>query len=460
LDVQVKHLEGHTAQVTIALETDKTQASKQKAARTLAKQIRIPGFRPGKAPYNVVLKTLGEETILQQAVEDMGDNVYKEALEQSEIEPGGVASLSDYREENGQILMVFDIPKQAEVDLGAYRDVRATLEPEAVTDEQVDDALQTLREENAVSEAVDREARLGDEVQMALHVKWWHDAAHHDHPEGEEHDHDHPEGEAAGHFHDLVNEAEATVVLHETGSKQELFPGFSEQVLGLKAGDEKTFSLRLPEDFENEDLAGQEVTGEIKIAEVRSRTLPELNDTFAETASKGEAPTLLELRVKTRQDLETAAEQQAKNKLFNHIMEEVIEAAQVQYHESLVQEYTDDILQQMNQMLQQQAGMQLQDYLRVSGKTLADLREEQREEVVKRIKRDLVMNELVRREALKVEASDIDTQITEAVAQFGEQAERFRRFYDTPEMRLQIASGLLSERLMERMIDIALGKIE
>jgi trigger factor len=155
VDVQVEHLDGHIARLTVTVESEKTQASKKKAAQKLAKELRIPGFRPGKAPYDIVLARFGQGAILQEAVDSIGNEVYRTALEDSKINPAAAGEIEEVKEDEGKLVLVFTVPKDVEVDLKEYRSLRGELLVEEVTDEMVKQALESLRESRAVIEDVD-----------------------------------------------------------------------------------------------------------------------------------------------------------------------------------------------------------------------------------------------------------------------------------------------------------------
>ncbi|MBZ0310493.1 MAG: trigger factor, partial [Anaerolineae bacterium] len=177
MNVQVEHLEKHLARITVLVDPAETTTAKQKAAKRLAKKVRLPGFRPGKAPYNVVVRMMGEDAILEEAMEDIGNDIYAKALEESKVEPAAPGSFEEFKEEEGQLKLVFTVPKLPEVDLKDYRSQRFDLEPEEVTDENVSKALESIQENLAVVEDVDRPAKVGDEVELDLTVTFWHDDA-------------------------------------------------------------------------------------------------------------------------------------------------------------------------------------------------------------------------------------------------------------------------------------------
>jgi trigger factor len=502
LDIKVEHQEGHSAQITVQVEPEQTQASKQKAARKLAQKLRIPGFRPGKAPYNVIVQMVGNDAILEEAMEDIGNSVYSAALAESQIEPAAPGAITDIKEEDGKLHITFNVPKAPEVEVGDYRAIREALEVEPVTDDVLNKALETLLESRAVIEDVQRAAKLGDEVELDLKVTWWHEGDHdhdhgheedendeagelevsdevaeaaeeeasaeeeaahdheHDHEHHHEHDHEHTHDHEHdhGHEHVLIDDRNAKVVMRPEADERDMLPGFSAQVMGLSVGEEKTFELELPEDFEDESLRGQTVDVELKVSAVRSRTLPEMNDTFAASATNGEQQTLLELRVKTREDLEKASREVAESNLFDKVFKQIMENASFQYHEVTVRAYATLLLRNLDAMLRERLNMGLRDYLRIMNQTEDQLIADRREDALQQMKRDLVLSKLTAQEQLSVTDEAIDAEIDRVVASFGEQAAQFRHLVDTPEGREDIASRLMSSALVKRVVDISTGQ--
>jgi len=162
LNIQTEHLENHTARLTVEVDEQRLERAMVRAAREIAKKGRIPGFRPGKAPLNVVMNLYGRDYVLSEALEDLGNDIYREALEQAQIDPYAPGSLENIDQEGRQLTFV--VPLRPTVELGDYRAIRETHEVEEVDDQMVSDALENLREEQAELEPVDRPAEMGDRV--------------------------------------------------------------------------------------------------------------------------------------------------------------------------------------------------------------------------------------------------------------------------------------------------------
>jgi trigger factor len=274
----------------------------------------------------------------------------------------------------------------------------------------------------------------------------------------EDDDDEDDDDDSHGHEHVLIDDEHTKIVLRESGDERDIFPGFSEQVLGMRNGEEKEFFLTLPDDFQDESLRGQTIEVEVEVEHVRSRTLPDLNDTFAAGATSGKFSTLLELRMDVRKNLEETARKNAEAKLFDEIMKQVVEQAEIQYHDATVETYVDRIVQNVDANLRRQMNLGLQDYLRLTSQNEADFRSQYQEAAVDSIKRDYVMMKLFEAENIHVNQDEIAAEVERVVEQFGEQSAKFRRLIDTEIGRREIAERQLNDKMVKRIVAIALGE--
>jgi trigger factor len=205
LNVQTELLENHTARLTVTIEPDQMEQAKQKAAQKLSKRFRIPGFRPGKAPYKKVLSYVGEAAVLEEALESLGDNIYKTALTESAVKPYGPGSLEEFKD--NPATFVFSVPLQPEVELNDYRSVRVDYKPGELTDEEFERGMKDIQQREALVEESHQPAIKGNRVTVDIHSQFTDGAEppeprasshHHDH----EHDHDHEHGDEHDHEHD------------------------------------------------------------------------------------------------------------------------------------------------------------------------------------------------------------------------------------------------------------------
>jgi len=451
VDVQIEHVaERHVALLTIKLDPAQTDPAKQKAAKRLAQKVRIPGFRPNKVPYSMVVKSVGEQAILEEAAEDIANTVYNQALDQSQVEAAAMGQIVSITEVDGQVNLVLEVPKAPEIDLKDYRKVRGELVVQPVTDETLKLAMDTLLEQHAVVETVQRPLKIGDEFLGDLRITWWHaESATEENPK--------PTG---GHEHTLFNMENDTFILRDD-PKRDLFPGFSQTLVGLSAGDEKEYPFTLPDDLDDEHVRGQTAQVKVKVTAVHSRTQPILNDDFAARASDGKFPSLLELRMDMRQKLEENSQAEARRQLFGKLLTDILQQTETRYHRSLLQQRTLKALEALNQDLLQNANMSLNDYLKVTGRSFEEVANNTMYRVMQDLHSELVFMEILRREGISVSEEAIEAEIDKAVQRFGddEQSQIFRDMMrQNPETRGEIATKLLQEALVERIIQIGLGQ--
>lgn len=486
LNVQTEHLENHTARITAEVDAEQINQVMRQAARQIAKQARIPGFRPGKAPFNVIVTMFGYDYVLGEALDKVGNDLYREALEKSGIEPYAAGSLEEVKEGGQKI--VFVVPKQPTVELGDYRAVRVEHEPIEVTDEMLDRALERMREDEALVEDVDRPARYGDQV-MLSHVEVRlvpldkdDEAAEDELDKGDEEDEDQggDEDDEAEEIEEqddedddededesdddddlvtLFHEHNHKYILYEDPEKEELFPGFAAELVDAVAGNELVFFLDVPEDDEDDQIAGRKLECEAHVEQVHSRIVPEWTDDLAKRISDGESETLLELRIKTRKSLEETAENMTNRDVALKALDEITKTSTIKYPDELVQDYITDFVKSLEQNIRRQ-GLKLEDWLRITHQTQDDLREQYRQAAVARAERALVLSEFVRQEHLTVSADEIDSEIDQLSKAFGsdEQAEQFKQFFASDQSRFNIQNDLLTDRAMVQLAGIAKGE--
>ena len=484
MNIQTERLENHNARFTVTLEPSQLEQAKQQSARKLSQKYNIPGFRKGKAPYNIVQRFFGEPAILEDAIEILGNDVYKQALDQSGIAPYAPGQLENF-EADPQPTFTFLVPMQPTVNLGDYRSLRKEYTEPVVEDAQVDKALRQIQEDQALYEESSKPVEMGNRVTMELYGKIVgeeddeaesSEAEHtheHEHAEGEDHDHDHEhtEGEEHDHDHDhehghdhglggneFIHEHDAVMVLRD--ENEEPIPGFRKAVLGMAVDEERTFDLTYPEDEkEYEEYAGKEAQFKVKIKKIENVTLPSMNDDLAaRVTEKEEKPlTLLELRMRTRENLQESMKQQAKSTFAGEALDAMVDGATIAFPEEMIEDQTENYLERLDQDFRRQ-GLTLEDYMRIANKQRDDLKKDYREIAIKNLKRALVLREIRQIEGIDVSEEAINAEIDKMLVQFGEQAASLRGMLDTPQMRENIKNDLMEQGTLDRVVAIAKGE--
>ncbi|MDH7486362.1 MAG: trigger factor [Anaerolineae bacterium] len=411
--------------LTVEVEEERTQRALQQAAHRLSKRIRIPGFRPGKAPYPIVLRTVGEDHLRAEAFKAIGQQLYEEALKEAGIEAYAQGMLEDVQW--GPLTFKVTVPLPPRVELGDYRALRVAPDPVIVLDEEVDEALQQWRERYAEWVPVERAAAYGDMLVMDIvgHV-------------GEQ---------------EILNHQNWEWVLREESSGS--LPGFDAALAGLKAGDSRSFDLTYAE---GSSRAGQTAHFEVAVHSVKARELPPLDDEFAQTVGE-EYETLDALRESIRGKLR--AQREAESNYESKALDALVAQARIEFPPLMVEEELDDLLEEHDRVLRQQQGLPLDDYLRLMHKSKEEYRQEQRPLAEQRLRRRLALSEFIEQEGLAVTEEEVDEEIERRVAaQPEERAERARGLFASPNGRQMLRNDLLTRKALLRLLTIARGEFE
>jgi trigger factor len=432
LKIERQDLEDRQIQLTVEMDDDRLERAMRSAAKRLGKNSKIAGFRPGKAPYDVLLRRFGEDVIFEETLENLGQEAYREALEKSEIDPFAPGTLDEVVSRQ-PLTLRYTVPLAPEVDLGSYRDLRVPYDEPTIEDEAVDQVMENLRERQALIEPVERPAELGDVVVVDV-------AATISNDEEEE---------------TLLDDKGVSILVDEETNWP--FPGIAEFLIGLEGDDEKSFEYTFPEDYKNESMRSQQATFEIRCLEVKSRFVPEWSDDLAK--SIGDYESLLDLRINVRKDLNDEAIRLAETNYGREIVDKVVEGASVAYPPILLQQEISDMLRELEDRLRMQ-NLSLEDYLKIEDKTEEEIIEEITPSAKERLRRGLVLSELVSIENIEVNDADVDAEIDRYMERFEDKSEQTRKILDNPESRHRIALDLLSDKAIKRLIAIASGEAE
>jgi trigger factor len=427
LKVTTESLESRQLSMVIEIDEEQTQQAMRRAARQISRQVNFPGFRKGKAPYELVLQRYGEDTIRREAADVLVEDAYNDALDQQEIEPYAAGMLENI--ELDPITFTFTIPLSPMVDLGDYRGYRLKAPKVRVYKKDVQEALQEVRRQNAVLEQVDRPAELEDGIVASLVGVT---------ADGEE-----------------IFQGDDLHFLLEAGSTDPA-PGFAEEIVGMEVGEERSFTLTLGDDFAREDLRGQEVEFTVNLTEVYNSTLPKLDDDLARTVGNFDSIKALEKHIKDQ--LRQAEQQKVDETYANQVLEAIIDQAEVEYPPLILERELDSMIQEVEQTIKRQAKLSLEDYLRFQGKTVEELREDFTPDAQTRLKRGLVLSEVVKTEQLEVDAGEIDAQIEAISAPWGVRANEIRESLNSEQGQATVRSRVLSGKAVQRLVAIAKGE--
>ena len=371
--------ENHEAKLVVEIDTEKMEQYKKRAARRISERGKIAGFRPGKAPYHMVVQNYGEQAIIEQAIDFLVDAEYSNILKEADVNPGAAGSLESIDSLEPPKL-TFRVPLAPEVDLGDYLSIRMPYEWSEPSEEDVNKALEDMRQMYATTENVEREIQEGDYVLVDVKSET-------------------PE---------VNREGFAAFVRKEERDTEWPYNGFAKELVGLKPGDSKTIKHSFPEDWDVEELKGKEVEMEVTVKTVRAVSLPELDDELAKTTGAGE--TLDELKEAVKKDVEARSKAEYDDKYFVDLIEKIKESATFKYHQHSLDHEGEHVLEDLSNRLAQQ-GMDLDTYFKVRNTTREKFIEEEVNPVAKkRFERSLILDEIVRKEKLEVSNASLDAE--------------------------------------------------
>lgn len=469
LKIQTEQDEQRQLKMTIEVPEERVQQQMRRTARKLAREINLPGFRRGKAPYNVIVSRVGRDTLRAEAIEEMIQPVFEEALDEVEPEIYAQANFDDMELE--PFVLTFTIPLTPEVTLGDYRSLRKDIEPATVTDEALEDALERVRTRHQVLEEVSRPAEAGDLVTIS--GKGELISAPDDEEEAPE-EIEEPETADETDADEALSEEEADEILAEANQSvifneerldvimdsEKAFAGtdFVDNVIGMSTGEEKTFTITFPEDFEDEELARKEAEFTISVLNVQSRDVPELTDELAK--EEGDYETVEDLKEALQEQLLEQAEAEAKNELIEDMIDDLLEDATIVYPPAAVEQEIDDMIENYkNQALR--SGWQWEDFLKLQGLQEEDIREDFRDAAAERLSRQLALRQFIFDEKLRIQEEDVEAMIDERVGMFGdnqELADSMRDYYRSGPGFDMLSSEVLMDKAYERMKAILSGE--
>jgi trigger factor len=410
--------------VELRIEAPATQVDKavSDALRRLGGRVRIPGFRPGKAPAQIVERVIGWDAVKQEAVDALLPDLYSRALEQEKIEPVSEPEVQLGDLERGQpFSFTATVTVLPEVELGNYaEELRVPEEKTEITDERVDEVIEELRRRHAdLVRVEDRPVLHGDVLRATLTMR--------------------RDGELIG-----GEQEERDVEV----DRERLLPGLADALIGMNAGDQKSTQLTLPEDFSREELRGATVDVDVTVSEIRERHLPPLDDSLAVLDEHG--TTLEELRSHYRDRLREVAEREDEDRFESAVLEALRERVGIDVPEALVDREIDNQLTEMSMQLAQ-AGLQLERFLEYSGQTVAQLRGERREGAVARVKLDLALQALAGAEGVEIDEADVEREEKRLATGRKLSADQRRRLHRS------VHHDLLLRGAARRAVEIARG---
>ena len=424
--VTTEQLEDCLANVTIEVDDETMKPGLERAARKAASRFNIPGFRKGRAPYDVVQRLVGDDYLYQEAIEEMGPALVERALKEQEI--GAYSSPQLTKVETKPVRLTVSVPLEPKVQLGDYRSLHIERPPAEVSEEDVQKALENLRRSRATREPLDRPLQVGDLVTGRLHVQ----------VEGDE--------EAAKPGEDTTFRVPA---------QGEGLPGLSEHLVGANAGDVIEFATTVAGDSEESARKPADVTIEVHKAE--EEILPELNDEFAVMA--GDYDDLAALTRELRQRLEGEAERRAEAELQRRALDALLEVANIKYPAAAVEIEMDRLVANIEQQLQSQR-ISLEAYLKSAKVTKEEFRGRQRGSAERSLRDSLALREFITAEGIQVSNEEMRARTDRAATSLAMGDRDMQGYLRSSQFQARMGGSMLLNRGMRRLISIVTGEPE
>lgn len=428
----VEKLEKHRVVLEIEVEPPVFEQAVQKVYHKLARQLVVPGFRRGKVPRRLLENYLGRGALYNEALEVVLPEAYTEAVRQAQIEPATPPELELVCFEEGKPLVFkATVAVKPEVRLGPYKEIEIEKEEVEISEKEVETYLEFQRERHAklvtVTEGV---VEKGDVVTIDC-----------------EEEIEKEEG--------LLDRKKESGVL-EIGEKT-LFPAFEEELLGLSVGAEKEFVIHYPPDYIDEEVAGREVRYKVKIKELKKRELAPLDDEFAKDVSEFE--TLAELKEDIRNKLETIAAARGETLFKRRVKEKVVEGAEVEVPEAMVNERLEIYLASLKKDLEQRK-LSWEQFLEARQQTETEYNEEARREIETEIREELVLEEIAKKEQITVTEEEIKAEAARLTGQEQkeEPGEGTKKFLENRVLRRKVEDFLVAQAKVKRKEEISVEK--
>jgi trigger factor len=440
LKVSTEPKENRQLEMIIEVDQERVDQELRKAARKIAGQIRIPGFRQGRAPYDIVVRNVGLGALFEEFVDELGQDLYRDAIEQENIEPYAIASLDNI--DMDPLRYTLTIPLAPEVKLGEYRSLRVEETPAEVGEEEVQARIDELLEEQAGYEVVDRPSEYGD--LMSIDVR-------------------------AVVLDEEGNETEE-IVLDETDwditpdEENPMEPaGFDEQLVGMQPDEEKTFDIAWPEDSPSM-YSGKNVRFQVTVHQIQTYQRPELTDEVAQ--SMGEYESAEALVESIRETLREEKSEETESAYLEEVLEKLVEISELDYPPAAVELQIDQMIRNTDMQLRRMGLQGMEQYLQMIGQTIEEHRESQREQAEKFLRRNLIIAEVTEAEQLKVGDQEFDerlsTMLGEETEEATEEQKKSRRelmdLMRSGPNRQSMEDQILYEKTIERILAIARGE--
>jgi trigger factor len=402
------------------IEAKKFDEAIMKVYQKSARYFNIPGFRKGKAPFNIVERMYGDEIFYEDAFNELVPSIYEKEIEDNKIEAVSKPEINIVKMKKGEDLVFTALVQtKPEVKLGKYKGIELKKVEYPVTDEDVEHELAHVQEHNArIITVEDRPVQ--DKDIAVIDFQGFVDGKAFEGGKAEKHE-------------------------LEIGSKT-FIPGFEDQVIGMKVGEEKDINVKFPEDYFSKDLAGKDATFKVKLHEIKEKQLPALDDEFAKDVS--EFDTLKDYKTSIKEKKQAQNDDKAKHETENLAIEAVSNETKIDIPSGMIETEIDAMIRDLEQQLSYQ-GINLDQYLKIMNKTRKEIEENYKEQAEKNVKSRLILEAIIKEEKIESTDEEINAKIKEMATNYGRKEEELSK---NEALKEYIANTIKTEKAIELII--------
>ena len=423
MKVTTEQMENCQVNLTVEVEPDELDESLNSAYRRLVSRVSIPGFRKGKATRAILEQHVGKGTLLEEALDKLIPRLYLEAVEQEKIEPIDEPRMEI--EKMDPVVFKAVVPLKPEVELGDYHSMRLDSTPAEIGEKEVAEALERIREGQAVWNPVDRPVAFGDLITADF------EAIIEDKP--------------------LLNHKDMVYEIDED-SKWPL-PGVAQNLVGIEKGEVRAFDVEIPPDYGLEGFAGKKCSFKVTPTEIKEKELPEVNDEFAQVV---DCDSLVGMREKVADDLKAMAKERERRELRQKALDAAVELSKINYPPVVEDREIGSLIREEAQRV---GFSNADDYFERTGKKREEYVEQVRPIARERISHTLVLDKIADEEKIEVDAAELEKQIEEVVSRT-EDKEKARQFVALPQVKDGIEQSLRAQKTLDMLVEIATGGIK
>ena len=388
-------------EIVIKIEGKEWSDALDKAFKKANAKAKIAGFRPGKAPKDIYLKHYGVESLFMDASNYCVEAAYNKMLEENKDLEIAAQPILDIRSiDEKYIEYVFTITLKPEVKLGKYKGLKVKKDKIEVTKEEIEEAINHMREHYKENVVKDGAVENGDVA--VIDFEGFKDGVAFEGGKGENYS-------------------------LEIGSNT-FIPGFEEQLIGMKAGESKDINVTFPEDYHSEELKGQPVVFKVKVNEVKEVKVPELDKEFFEDLGMEGIDSKEALENQVKENITASKTTKAEDKYIDDLLEEILKSAEIDVPETMVNDEAERMVEQFGEHIKMQ-GISLEQFYQFTNSNKEALKEQYKEEALKRVKYRLIIEEIIKQEKIEVSSDEVDAEIDEIAKKYNMTREEVKKQY-------------------------------